>query len=111
MSLFPTPDHPVPDAWPDETDSPVVHRPELSCFEIVLNGERCELDYELRGQVMRITYTGVPRSLEGRGLAARLVEAALEHAQAQEWRVVPLCNYVEAYMRRHPETAELRLDR
>jgi predicted GNAT family acetyltransferase len=86
----------------------VVHRPQTQCFEALVDGLRCELDYQLRGSVMHIVHTGVPRALEGRGIAAQLVATALVHARAEQWRVVPVCGYVEVYMRRHPETADLR---
>jgi predicted GNAT family acetyltransferase len=52
-------------------------------------------------------HTYVPPSLEGRGIAGALVRAALEHARTAGWRVQPACSYVAAYMRRHPETADL----
>lgn len=85
----------------------VVHDPRAQCFEMQVDGLRCEACYELAGQVMRMTHTGVPHQLEGRGIAAALVRAALEHARAQGLRVQPLCSYVRVYMRRHPETQDL----
>ena len=80
-------------------------------FELLVEGDRCVCDYRLDDQrqppVMTLTHTGVPPALEGRGLAAQLVAAALAHARAAGWRVVPQCSYVAVYMRRHPETADL----
>jgi len=35
------------------------------------------------------------------------VQALLDHAQAHGLKVLPLCSYARAYMRRHPETAAL----
>ena len=86
---------------------PVVHRPEIGRFEAVVDGLTCEADYRLHEGVMVMTHTGVPRALEGRGIAAQLVAAALSHARDQGWRVRPLCSYVAVYMRRHPETQDL----
>jgi hypothetical protein len=67
----------------------------------------CVCDYQLAGRVMEITHTGVPPAVEGRGIAAELVAAALAHARANGWKVRPICSYVQAYMRRHPETLDL----
>jgi len=53
-------------------------------------------------------HTGVPRALEGRGLAAQLVAHGLAWARAQGLKVVPSCSYVDAFMRRHPEWQDLR---
>jgi uncharacterized protein len=85
----------------------VVHRPELSRFEAVVQGLPCVADYRLMPGVMHMTHTEVPAELEGRGIAAALVQAALAHAQANGLKVNPVCSYVRAYMRNHPETMAL----
>jgi hypothetical protein len=56
---------------------------------------------------MHMTHTEVPAELEGRGIAAALVAAAMAHAKANGLKVEPLCSYVRAYMRRHPEALAL----
>ncbi|MFM9879377.1 MAG: GNAT family N-acetyltransferase [Burkholderiaceae bacterium] len=84
-----------------------LHNSEARRFELTVDGLLCECSYQLQGNVMVITHTGVPRALEGRGIAAALVQAALAWAQAQGLRVQPLCSYVSAYMQRHPDTLAL----
>lgn len=84
------------------------HLPEQGRFETWVDGLRCEADYVLQGQVMHMTHTGVPRALEGRGIAAALVLAALQWARGQQLKVNPVCSYVAVYLRRHPEWQDLR---
>ena len=55
-----------------------------------------------------IDHTGVPPAFEGRGIAARLVNKAIADAREQGFRITPVCSYVEAQFRRHPEWADLR---
>ncbi len=86
------------------------HLPERGRFEAVVEGLTCEVDYHLQGQVMAITHTGVPRPLEGRGLAAALVQHALSWARANGYQVRPVCSYVAVYLRRHPEWQDLSAD-
>lgn len=86
---------------------PIEHLPAQGRFQAIVEGARCEADYQLQGQVMVIMHTGVPPHLEGRGIAAALMQAALDHAQANGWKVSPLCSYARAYMQRHPETQAL----
>lgn len=62
------------------------------------------------GGVMRLTHTEVPPAIEGRGIAAALVRAALAHAEANGLKVEPWCSYVRTYLRRHPETRALLPD-
>jgi predicted GNAT family acetyltransferase len=78
-------------------------------FEAVVEGEHCTLDYELAGTTMTITHTRVPEAVGGRGIAAALMEAALAHARASGWRVVPKCSYAVVYFSRHREWADVLL--
>jgi uncharacterized protein len=90
-------------------DLTIEHRPDLSRFEAEVQGHRCVATYRLRDGVMHMTHTEVPSELEGRGIAAALVQAALAHARANGFKVDPLCSYVRAYLRRHPETMGLHV--
>lgn len=76
-------------------------------FVAVVDGLECECAYRLRDGVAALVHTEVPRALEGRGIAAALVRAALTWARAEGLKVRPSCSYVAVYMRRHPETQDL----
>ena len=85
----------------------IQHNPAASRFQTTIDGQLCIADYRIAGPVMTMPHTYVPRPLEGRGIAATLVAAALAHARAAGLRVRPDCSYVARYMRRHPETLDL----
>lgn len=85
----------------------VVHNAAEMRFEARVERWLCRCDYRMQDGVMLLVHTEVAPALEGRGIAARLVRAALDHAQAHGLKVQPRCSYVRAYMRRHPETASL----
>ena len=53
-------------------------------------------------------HTLVPPDLSGRGIAAKLVDALIEDAQAQGFKVVPACSHVAAAFAKHPEWVKLR---
>lgn len=55
-----------------------------------------------------IDHTGVPPEYEGRGIAAMLVNQAIADAREQGFKITPVCSYVVAQFRRHPEWADLR---
>ena len=61
-----------------------------------------------RGGARVADHTLVPPPIGGRGVAMRLVEAMVADARAQGFKIVPLCSYVDAAFRRHPEWADLR---
>lgn len=89
------------------TTTPISHDERQGRFHARVHGHLCVCDYRLRDGVMVITHTEVAPELEGQGIAAELVRAALGHARTAGWKVRPLCSYVQAYMRRHPETQDL----
>lgn len=72
-------------------------------------GHEAEMTYR-KGEngTITIDHTGVPPAYEGRGIAARLVNKAIADAREHGFKIVPLCSYVVAQFRRHPEWADLR---
>lgn len=83
------------------------HDPQAQRFTAAVGGGAAECVYRLHGTRMDIVHTEVPWQAEGHGIAGALVQAALDHARAQGWRVRPVCSYVAAYIRRHPDTQDL----
>ena len=83
------------------------HNEERHRFEVALDGELARADYRIEDGVMRIFHTEVPVAFEGRGIAAMLVRAAIDHAREHGLKVQPACSYVRSYMRRHPEAQAL----
>ena len=55
-----------------------------------------------------IDHTGVPPAFEGRGIAAKLVNHAIADARHNGFKITPVCSYVVAQFRRHPEWADLK---
>ena len=88
--------------------SPVIrHLPEQRRFEFEIEGGTGELDYRLDGATMAILHTAVSPAIQGRGLAAALTRAAIDHARAAGWKVRPRCSYAWHYFQRHPEQADM----
>lgn len=85
----------------------VRHNKEHRRYEMEVDGLLSVADYQLQDGKMLFTHTGVPRELEGRGIAGKIVKFALEDARAQNLKVVPLCSYVATYIRRHAEYQDL----
>lgn len=85
----------------------IVHNLAAHRFEATVEGKLCHADYRRVGDTLHLHYTEVPPPLEGRGIASELVQAALDYAEANQLTVMPLCSFVRAYMRRHPQTHAL----
>jgi uncharacterized protein len=87
--------------------SEVQHNIAANRFEIITDGRLSVADYQAQAGEMVLTHTFVPPELRGRGLAEKLVRAALEHARREKLRVVPACSHVDVFIRRHPEFQSL----
>ncbi len=85
----------------------ISHEPAAQRFVAVTEGQESVVNYQLSGNTMTITHTGVPTSLRGGGIAGELTAFALEEARKQGWTVVPACSYAAHFLNRHPEYADL----
>jgi predicted GNAT family acetyltransferase len=76
-------------------------------FEVSLREGIGFLRYRIDAGTMHLLYVEVPPEARGHGVAAELSHAALEFAKERGFKVIPICSYVAAYLRRHPEYAEM----
>lgn len=76
-------------------------------YEAHAAGHTAIIEYERAGDRITLIHTEVPRELEGHGLAARMAKFALDDARAQGLTVIPSCPYIQSYIRRHQEYADL----
>ncbi len=77
-------------------------------YELFVDGQLAGLaTYVLSGQTMTIPHTEVQSRFEGQGLGARLARFVLDDARQRGLRVVPRCPFIAAYIKRHPEYADL----
>ena len=93
---------------PDDRDIVVLDNPSVGRVELFVSDQLAGLvTYVRSGDAVTIAHTEVRPGFEGRGLGARLAKFALDDARRRGLRVVPRCPFVAAYIRRHPEYADL----
>jgi predicted GNAT family acetyltransferase len=76
-------------------------------YELDVNGKLAVSEYNRLANAVMFTHTEVPEALEGRGIGNALLRGALDDVRAQGLQVIPLCPFVAAFIRRHPEYLEL----
>lgn len=82
--------------------------PALSRFEITVDGRLAGFaEYRSHAGQIVFTHTEMDEAYQGQGLASRLIRAALDRARRGKLVVTPLCPYVAAFIRRHPEYFDL----
>lgn len=77
-------------------------------FVIRRGSEEAELTYSVTTPTLVIAdHTGVPDSFRGTGAGGALVEALVAAARADGFKIVPLCPFVNATRKKHPEWADV----
>lgn len=66
------------------------------------------LRYEDRDGIRVFTHTEVPAEHEGKGHGSKLARAGLDDTRRLGKRVIARCDFIDAYITRHPEYADLR---
>lgn len=96
----------------ENDDITVVHRPDERRYQLLVGGEHAgEIVYRDRGNdVLAFLHTEVDPKLQRKGLGSALVAGALDDVRDRGLRVVPLCPFVDAYIRGHPKEGDLLAD-
>jgi predicted GNAT family acetyltransferase len=80
-------------------------------FEVTIDGHVADLTYKIDDGRIVLIHTGVPKELEGHGIAAELVKFAIARAVRDGLTIVPLCPYARSYFQKHPEAiADAQVD-
>jgi predicted GNAT family acetyltransferase len=85
-------------------DSNVVDHQAQKRFELTIDDHTAYLAYERTHDTLTLVHTEVPEELRGRRVGDTLVKAALEAGRAAGLRIVAVCPFVRAYLRKHPAT-------
>ena len=80
-------------------------------YELDVENQIVWADYRRDGERLVITHVEAPPALRGTGAAGQLMAALAEEARSQQARLVPLCGYAAAWLRRHPEHADISAER
>ncbi len=87
-----------------EAEYVVRDNPEDRRYEILRDGDVLgEILYHPGNGEIVLLHTEVMPFAEGQGIGSRLVAGALDDVRARGLRAVPVCPFVRAYLRRHPE--------
>jgi Predicted acetyltransferase len=77
-------------------------------YVIRKDGEEAELTYSITTPTLIIAdHTGVPDAFRGTGAGLALVQRLVADARAEGVKIVPLCPFVNAQRRRHPQWADV----
>lgn len=91
------------DEQPDVVDNPAESR-----YDVLVGGHLAgSAFYHDRGTTRSFTHTEIDPAYEGRGLASRLIRAALDDVRSRGLDVLPFCPFVRAFIANHPDYLDL----
>jgi predicted GNAT family acetyltransferase len=95
----------MPDAEPSYSvrDNAEKHRLEIDLGD----GSVAFAEYFLRPGRIIFTHTEVPPTHEGQGIGTRLIRYGLKSARGRGLKVVPICPFFTAYIKKHAEEQDL----
>ncbi|MGE5106449.1 MAG: GNAT family N-acetyltransferase [Sphingobacteriales bacterium] len=72
-------------------------------FEMKVGEGMAMIEYRQSPGKIILIHTEVEPALEGRGAATAIIEKTLDYIEKNNLKLIPLCPFVLAYIKRHPE--------
>lgn len=76
-------------------------------YTLEIDGQTAVVIYDEIGGGLLISETLVPEALEGRGIASRMARHVLGDIRERGLLVLPTCPFFAAYLKKHPEWADI----
>ncbi|MFL6205078.1 MAG: GNAT family N-acetyltransferase [Acidimicrobiales bacterium] len=86
----------------------VVHNPDLSRYEIQVDGSVVGFtQYRERAGAIDFVHTEVDDAYEGHGLAGQLARGALDDVRSQGRKVMATCPFIKGWIEKHEDYQDL----
>ena len=87
----------------DYQDTELKNNEAIHNFELFVNGQRAFIDYKIKDNKIYLVHTEVPAALQGMGAAEAMVEKAFRYIEQHQLKMVPVCSYIQSFLKHHPE--------
>ena len=81
--------------------------PDSHRMELEINGNIAFIEYKFKNNNLFLIHTEVPAALEGKGAGTAIAQKALQFARDNNYKIIPICPFLQRYLKRHPEWNDL----
>ena len=81
----------------------LIDNEDAKSYQFIIGDFQPKIEYIKTKEKIYLTHTEVPVELEGKGIGSHLVKLTLEDVEKKHLKLIPLCPFVAAYIKRHPE--------
>jgi predicted GNAT family acetyltransferase len=77
-------------------------------YELLVDGDvGAFVQYTMRGGRLLLVHTEVDKARQGQGLATVLIRGVLDDIRVRGIPMLPVCSFVDRFIKRHPEYDDL----
>jgi predicted GNAT family acetyltransferase len=77
-------------------------------YELLVDGDvGAFVQYTMRGGRLLLVHTEVDKARQGQGLATALIKGVLDDIRVRGIPMLPVCSFVDRFIKRHPEYDDL----
>ncbi len=85
----------------------LIDNKDLKRFEMHVDGHIAFLEYILKPDKIYLIHTEVPPEIGNRGIGLKLVKLVFDDVEKRGLKIVPVCSFIDIYLKRHPEWKRL----
>jgi predicted GNAT family acetyltransferase len=79
----------------------------LRRLELQVDGSIAFIEYKLSRGTLFLIHTEVPPAIEAKGVGTALVQKTLQYAKDNNYKIVPICDFVQSYIKEHKEWKDI----
>ena len=91
----------------DYNDLKLKKNAESNRLELEIDGVIAFIEYKLIRDKLFLIHTEVPDALSGKGVGTAIVQKTLEYAKENNYKIIPICPFVQSYLKRHQEWIDI----
>ncbi|HEY8405087.1 MAG TPA: GNAT family N-acetyltransferase [Flavobacteriales bacterium] len=88
-------------------DMDLINNAEMRQFEMMVNGHKAVVEYEINDGKMYLTHAQVPEEIRHQGVGEALAEKIMMYLETKNLKLVPMCSFIKYFLKKSPQWQKL----